>query len=156
MDGNTPVEVELSGDWSSYTGSMLRTPRTNILRKSIVYTPPASLPNDQQDCSAIPSNATPSCSSTRHLKSSSSRRRPFLKQTEAEQLAKEKMKTLAGTAEQAREEHDVMMRILLLQEQQEKEKLKQQQLITLREQVKLNQENLKLEQLQQEVNQGEF
>lgn len=141
---------------------MLRTPRTKILKKTIFHSSSSSLPidNEQPEFFAIPQNVPSSSSnpatsiptaanSTRHVKAS--RRRPLLKQTEAEQWAKEKIKTLAGTAQQATEEHDVTMRILLLQEQQEREKLKQQEFATLREKVKLRRENLMLEQLEREI-----
>ncbi|CAH0562972.1 unnamed protein product [Brassicogethes aeneus] len=158
VEGNSAVEVELSGDWSYYTTSMLRAPRSNILQSISAPAPLA----DSQDCnnSTAPQpsgNLTPRHNNakanrgTRHL-GGSSRRRPFLKQPEAERLAQEKLKILACTTEQATEEHNIMIRILLLQEEQEKEKLKHEKLKTFQEQVKLQQEKLKLTLLEQKEN----
>ncbi|XP_036150401.1 myb/SANT-like DNA-binding domain-containing protein 3 [Monomorium pharaonis] len=158
---NIPEDT-LNGDWSTYTPSMLKTPRASVLRQNqdlnIINIPIEYVAdsedilkeNTQVPCSTSSANSTEitSCStvSTPTIKSkkySTSRRRPILKQSEGDVLAHTKIKTLIASNEQATEQHEITLRILALQEKQEQEKLKQG--IEKTEQEKLRTEMLREE-----------
>lgn len=138
-------------DWSNYTPQMLRTPRSAPLRENDflilenatfevadnfnldTQLPSTSTFNSEQptikaspagfqDSQAENTPKVP-IKSSRHV---TSRRRPVLKQVEADLLARAKIKTLTFSNEQALQQHEVTMKILSLQEAQENEKLKQE------------------------------
>lgn len=138
---------------------MLRNPKCKVLRQNNLSTADVefveegensalqeSSPMDatikEKDVLMPQINSTRTPCSTRHLPS---RRRPTIKQSEAEALAGARLKTLHCTNEQAAQQHEVTMRILDLQEQQEKIKLKQ-------ECEKLRQEEVKTQILLEELN----
>ncbi|XP_054272721.1 myb/SANT-like DNA-binding domain-containing protein 3 [Macrosteles quadrilineatus] len=134
------AEVPINGDWTNYTPALLRTPRAKVLVENFDY---QIVEEAGEEVSSSPSSATtkterpqkmeklenkpPLKSTIRSSRHMTNRRRPVLKESEAVVLATTKIETLKSTVEQAKQQHEVVMRCLLLQEEQEKEKLKQEQ-----------------------------
>ncbi|XP_036141570.1 uncharacterized protein LOC118645152 [Monomorium pharaonis] len=135
------------------TASVLRQNQDlNIINIRIEYVADSEdiLKENTQVCSTSSVNLTEitfcSTASTPTIKSKkyfTFRRRPILKQSEGDELAHTKIKTLIASNEQATEQHEITLRILALQEKQEQEKLKQG--IEKTEQEKLRTEMLREE-----------
>ncbi|XP_048489441.1 myb/SANT-like DNA-binding domain-containing protein 3 [Plutella xylostella] len=121
-------------NWTHYTTKMIRNKKNPALRLSLEQN--SNHDNDELSltvpltpnplASPPPVIVTPARPST--STQATSRRRPVLKLSQTESLAKQRIQTLLNANEQAKEQHEATMRILKIQEEQEMYKLEQEKL----------------------------
>lgn len=143
------TQKHIDGDWADYTPAILRAPTNCALGPSqpleVVLVVPES--NETGIDRSPVTVEVPEDKNKVSPQRIADRRRPELAKPHGDMLLRTKAKHLDTVTNFVKEEHDVTMRILLLQEQQEKEKLQQEKLRTelLKAELQRSTSNNKLE-----------
>ncbi|KAF6215887.1 hypothetical protein GE061_000222 [Apolygus lucorum] len=141
VTSNKTMEVAMESDWSHYNPSMLKTPRTSVLRTGteINISPDNGVIQEEIVDSVDPLISHP----RRSL--GHSRRRPVLKQPQANALLEAKITTLLSATGHANDQHAIELEILKLRREQEMVKLDLKREKLIRQKLRSDQEKIKLD-----------